>query len=376
MTIAYFVTDLGRGGTQAWVEYAARELIRRGHRITVVAERVPHNRATGLRGEGIEVHAFDKPQFAAVYADILKASKTEVLHLSVWENVGQLVRLREVAHIPVVLSYQHVPKVSLHAFVGRFLAPTARRWGRGDWFSLSEARMVVDAHAGCCQALARGIRLKFWPFLQSRIFALCNAIPMPALEEQAELPESLHFVQVGALIDRKDPGLTLEAFAAVAREQPEARLTFVGDGPLRADLEHRRDQLRLFQVSFAGAADDPSPWYAAASVAVLPSLCEGLPYALLEAAASGISLIASSVDGNPEICRHGINGLLVKPRDQPGLERAMLRMARSAETRRNMGEEGRRFVQRDFNIVGCVDRLLDIYNYLIRNNTRNMSPTV
>src|SRR5260221_91045 len=88
--------------------------------------------------------------------------------------------------------------------------------------------------------------------------------------------------------EARDTALTtLRAFAAVQGELPEARLTFVGDGALRSELAAAAARDGIAGVTFAGEVSDPSPFYLECNVMVLPSLSEGLPYTLIEAAARG-----------------------------------------------------------------------------------------
>jgi len=64
----------------------------------------------------------------------------------------------------------------------------------------------------------------------------------------------------------------------------------------------------------------------ACDVFVLNSTYEGLPHVLLEAMAAGLPVIATAVGGSGEVVEHGINGLLIPPRDPPELKQALLRI--------------------------------------------------
>jgi glycosyltransferase involved in cell wall biosynthesis len=74
---------------------------------------------------------------------------------------------------------------------------------------------------------------------------------------------------------------------------------------------------------------------------VLPSYNEGLPYVVIEAMASGLSVIASSVGGIPEAIRHGENGYIIEPGDSQSLARYILSLAADREFREAMGEHNR-----------------------------------
>lgn len=366
MTIGFLVTDLGMGGTQAWAEFAATELLGRGHRVCIIAENPPHDRAALLKSAGAEVYACDVPGSIAEYAAILRHHRVDVIQLTVSQRFQELIRLRDGVGAPLAVSYQHVPKLPWRNFARRLLQPSPRRWGMAGLFSLSEARRWVDLHLGCCRASASGIRRVFWPFLQGRTVRLDNAIPMPAPNSPAALLAPPHFLQVSALNERKQPQMTLQAFAQVLPAFPDARLTFVGSGPLRATLEQQRADLGLDRVDFIGEVRDPGPYYAAANVVVLPSRAEGLPYTLLEGAARGVPLIATNLDGNPEICRHGVNGLLIALDNVADLSQAMRDLAASPQRRQSLGNAGRQLVASQFEISGLVTRLLAGYERAMR----------
>ncbi len=118
---------------------------------------------------------------------------------------------------------------------------------------------------------------------------------------------------VGRLSREKDHLTLLDALAGVA---PELRphLLIVGDGPERSRIEERIRGLKLTSaVTLAGQVASAEPYYGIAQVAVLSSLTEGSPNALLEAMAAGVPVVATRVGGIPEIVTHGKSALLIEP---------------------------------------------------------------
>ena len=122
------------------------------------------------------------------------------------------------------------------------------------------------------------------------------------------------FVCVGSLIERKNVVRLADAFDRLG----EGSLTFVGDGPLRLQLEGRRG------VSVTGyVPHEVVPGYlAAADVLCQPSLAEPFGQATLEALASARSVVATQVGGPPEFVPDGA-GVLVDPLDEHGLTEAL-----------------------------------------------------
>jgi glycosyltransferase involved in cell wall biosynthesis len=129
----------------------------------------------------------------------------------------------------------------------------------------------------------------------------------------AEL-DSPAFVHVGSLTERKNVVRLADAFATLGR----GSLTFVGDGPLRAELEGRAGIRVVGRV----AHDDVPAWLSAADVVCGPALIEPFGQALLEGMACGRSVVATRVGGPPEFVPDDA-GVLVDPLDTAGLARAL-----------------------------------------------------
>jgi glycosyltransferase involved in cell wall biosynthesis len=122
------------------------------------------------------------------------------------------------------------------------------------------------------------------------------------------------FLCVGSLIERKNVVRLADAFARVGR----GTLTFVGDGPLRGELEGRANVRVLGRVSH----DEIPSHLAAADVLCAPSLVEPFGQAILEAMASGLSVVATRVGGPPEFVHPGA-GALVDPLDVADIARGL-----------------------------------------------------
>jgi glycosyltransferase involved in cell wall biosynthesis len=132
--------------------------------------------------------------------------------------------------------------------------------------------------------------------------------------EPAEQLVSPAFVHVGSLTERKNVVRLADAFAQLGR----GSLTFVGDGPLRAQLEGR-EGVRL--VGRVAQADVPR-WLSAADVVCGPALIEPFGQAILEAMACERSVVATRIGGPPEFVTPDA-GVLVDPLDTGELVRAL-----------------------------------------------------
>lgn len=148
---------------------------------------------------------------------------------------------------------------------------------------------------------------------------------------------------VGHLSREKNHGLLLEAFALLRRQDPDAHLLLVGDGPMRAALEQRAAALGVqTHVTFAGRVDDVRPAYAAMTVFALSSDTEGLCTALLDAMSAGVPAATTAAGGVLEIARHGDSALVVPPGDAKALAGALARLLEQPDLSARLVEGGQR----------------------------------
>jgi glycosyltransferase involved in cell wall biosynthesis len=159
----------------------------------------------------------------------------------------------------------------------------------------------------------------------------------------------------------------IQAFAAVRRERPEARLLLVGARPeKRPPLETRIAALGLAgAVTVWGYRDDIPEILAASDVCVDASpVGLGITGTLREALAMETPVVASEAAGNPELVRHERTGLLVPPRDPAALAAGILRLLGDPDWARALGRAGRAWVQERFSIDVKVQRLEALYRRL------------
>jgi glycosyltransferase involved in cell wall biosynthesis len=167
---------------------------------------------------------------------------------------------------------------------------------------------------------------------------------------------------VGRLDAQKGHTYLLDAWPQVRRDIPDARLLLVGDGGLREPLEQRVRELGLAEsVIFAGFRTDVPRLLDAMDVMVLPSLYEGMPLTAIEGSAMARPVVATAVDGTPEVVRDGVTGRLVPPADPAALAHAMLELLRDQNSARRMGLAGREWVLARFDVTRHVAATADVY---------------
>jgi glycosyltransferase involved in cell wall biosynthesis len=161
---------------------------------------------------------------------------------------------------------------------------------------------------------------------------------------------------------QKGHSVLLNAMPEVLREFPNCRVFCLGDGVLRQELELQAQQLGLQEnVCFLGFRSDVADWLALCDFTILPSFYEGLPLVAVESLAAGRTMVATAVDGTPEVIVNGRTGITVLPGDPAALAAAICSMLRSPELRQRLAEQGRAYVLARFSQERQVRETSDFY---------------
>ncbi len=165
-----------------------------------------------------------------------------------------------------------------------------------------------------------------------------------------EIPsEAKVILFVGRLDPQKAPGDLLTAFAGFAEQAADFHLFFVGDGPLKAELQQNASQLPCAsRVHFAGWQPQIPQLMQAADCLVLPSLWEGMPNVVLEAMASGLPVISTAVDGVSELIQNGEQGVLVATGSPAEIQLALQSLNTRPAEFRKMAENAQNTVKKEF----------------------------
>lgn len=176
---------------------------------------------------------------------------------------------------------------------------------------------------------------------------------------------------VASLTPYKDHEAFLAAAKLVSENRPDVGFVLVGDGPRRAVLEHRCQQLGLgARLVFTGARNDADKITQVLDVAVLLTnhrvIQEGLSNAVLEAMACGKPVIATYGGGTPEIITDGDTGFLVRDNDIGDIVSIILRLLMDDPLRQAVGTRAREIIA----IHYSTNARRDAYESLFRSLAR------
>lgn len=359
--IALIIPGLDRlGGAERQVMLLARGLRRRGWRVTVIAlSGCGVTAAEELRNDGI---GFVTLQMRKGLADPrgwwrfhrwLRREQPDVVHAhlphAAW--LGRCSRL--FAPIPRLIDTLHSSATG----------GPGRRMGYRLSARLPDgvtAVSVAAADAHLRAGMARAENLVIVP----------NGIDVDAfqpdeaarnqLRRELGLRDEFLWLAVGRLEPVKNYPAML---SAMSKLPDRARLFIAGSGPLESDLRALAERLGLAgRMRLLGFVPDAAPWMQAADGFVLSSLWEGLPMALLEAAACALPAVACDAPGVREAVVEGQTGWLVRAGDPAALTAGMSRLMNvSPLERRAIGANARRRVVQQFAIETILDRWEQLY---------------
>jgi glycosyltransferase involved in cell wall biosynthesis len=357
LRIAHTVSSLQVGGMEQFVLRMAKMQQEQGHEVHVIALtggplaeearklRVP---VRVLSGSHKAVRAAQGLMtMAAIQPDIIHAHNPTSLHYAM---MGKLV-----SGAPVVMTDHG-------QCMGVARNPSDREWSRTDAVvAVSNAvakRRGIAAIEGKTSVIPNGVE----PTAAHR--------GRDAVRRELGLPEDRVVAIIAArLVAIKGHETLLRALAELKNSQdPKLSMTLLiaGDGPHREAMEALAGELGLDAewVRFLGFRLDVPDLLEAADFFVLPSLAEGLPLSVLEAMSHRLPVIATPVDGIPEVVVEGETGLLVPTQAPAALAAAISRMIQDETMRRDFGEAGYQRVHSEFSFEQMVRRYGAVYSDL------------
>jgi glycosyltransferase involved in cell wall biosynthesis len=164
---------------------------------------------------------------------------------------------------------------------------------------------------------------------------------------------------------RREKGIPylIEAATRVLGEVPDSCFLVAGQGPLEKELKEMAAARGISdRFRFLGLRQDIPDILAETDVFAFPSVREAMPISVLEAMASGLPIVATSVGGIPEMVTAGENGYLVEPGNVDGLASALLRLVKDGDLRVRMGARSRQLIiERKFTIDSSVEDHVALY---------------
>jgi glycosyltransferase involved in cell wall biosynthesis len=239
--------------------------------------------------------------------------------------------------------------------------------GLRDWLSGQVLRRVDGTHIAVSLRSREQLSTRF-PHASARFRAVYNgvAIPVPselererrkAREEWGVTDDQIVMGCVGRIEAQKNPAFFVEA-AARLQVSERVQCVWVGDGSLRSTMAAKASEKGV-RLHIDGWRQDADRRLAGFDIFFLPSLFEGLPFAVLEAMHAGLAIVASQSDGMGEAIDDGISGFLCDD-EQQFIER-LQRMVDDAELRTRLGTAAKTEARAKFSLDIMARKTLEVY---------------
>jgi len=205
------------------------------------------------------------------------------------------------------------------------------------------------------------------PNVRSRCSFIHNGLNMPDAHPLPLSFETPRLLCLGRLVDFKGFDLALTAFSSIRKRFPKAHLIMAGEGPVRSDLERQTAEMGLEDVvEFTGTIDPEkvSELINTSTIVIIPSRCEPFGLVALQAAQMGRPVIASRVDGLPEVVLDQHTGLLFGKNDFNALAKAMVYLLDHPDIAEQMGSAARTRAQKVFSLENNLDAYGRLYRKL------------
>ena len=161
----------------------------------------------------------------------------------------------------------------------------------------------------------------------------------------------------------------IQAAPAIQKASPEVWFLFVGEGPLRPDLQSLAQQLNVHdRAVFTGFRSDIQQILSAIDILVAPSLLEGFPMITLEAMAMSKPIVATQIQGIVEQISDEEEGLLVPSHNHKALAGAVVRLIRDKNLSLRVGAAARRKVETCFSVQKMIRETAKVYLSLPQRN--------
>jgi len=237
---------------------------------------------------------------------------------------------------------------------------------RVDWTHLEiktakSLESLCDGTIAVSEALRR--KLVGYGLAPASVSVIRNGIPIGEFSErQLQWDGGTASIGYVGRVEAVKNVLMLPQLLADVKQSINAELLLVGDGPQALELAHEVRKLHLGDsVKWLGWRSDINQLLQTLHVLVLPSVCEGCPYILLEAMAAGCPVVASSFDGVNEILTNNETGCIFPLNDSRAAADAVVRIIRDRDFRRAITSNARKQLAEQFDIKRQVSAIRSLY---------------
>jgi glycosyltransferase involved in cell wall biosynthesis len=349
-----------------------KQLQNRGHEIVLLSP--PGNFHERLKESGFQWIPFPlSRQGTNPFNEVATVWQLILLYQKVQPNIVHHFTIKPVIYGSMAAHILRIPGIinSItglgHLFIDRSVSTRVLRWlsKRLYRFSLRRTQVIFENPEDCNSF----IQNKFVSPEQTHLIlgTGVNVNKFQPTQKTNDIPVILfagRFLATKGLIEYMD------AIGILKKKGLKARFAIAGTtdpGNPAAIPQKQLDSWREADLAeWWGWQDDMPSTLAKAEIFCLPSYREGIPNSLMEACASELPVVTTDVPGCRDVVQHGVNGLLVPPRDAQALAEALETLLTSTSLRSTMGKAGRQIMVDQFSLSHIISQNLEVYDQVIR----------
>lgn len=327
--------------------------------------------ALGLLRPGITVHQLNRRpgrNYALVpkLAGLVQREGVHVVHSHNWATFVYTALAAAITSTPVRIHGEHGRETEQPSESRR--RRLAERWLARSFDHVTAVSRHIAEHV-----------VTSWGVQEGRVSYIPNGVdlgrfgvaPTGDIRREIGIESSTYLIgSIGRYRPVKDYPTLVRAFARVRQQVPDSALALVGadsDAPGARELMRLREELRLPEgsVLLLERRPDVPAFLSALDVYVNSSIYEGMSNTILEAMASRIPVVATSVGGNGDLVEDGVTGWLSPARDPDTLADRIVRLSENPARARAMGEAGRARIETRHGYQAMIGAYADLYESLL-----------
>lgn len=362
--IIYFQQNIAIGATEEYFYLLMEGIDQEKFDVTFVCPEsvILDSLATRIEGLGIKVYRYRCSSNNYLYLQyFFRKLKPDIVHFNDPCIVGIIAA--RLASAPILLMTHHTPKLNRrYNLKGRLLERIALKY--------------CGIHAIVTSEYDRETGIKKDKIPRGRTIVIYYGLPPQKFQPKYDrkevcrefsLNEDCRMIgNIARLNIQKGQRYLIEAASMVIEKFKSVKFFLVGEGELELELKAQIQQNGLEDYFiFTGYRTDVPRLLSAFEVLVMPSLFEGLCFAVIEASAMAVPVIATAVGVMQRSVINGRTGLLVPPKDTQALANAILWMLGHPDKARQMGSSGRRYFEELFTQNRMVKKTEDLYESLL-----------
>ncbi len=339
MKIMFCISSLSKGGAERVISILANKLIQENEIEIIINTKL--NKAYEF-DDRIKILELDKKintnpllrNMARIKLinEELKKEKPDIIISFLPMPSFRILYANRKIKIPIIIADRNDPKQEYKSCIYKFLMRWLYPKADGFVFQTNEQKEYFKKE------------------IQEKSTVIFNPIKEEFLVEENNKKERENvIVSVGRLVEQKNQKVLINTFSKIAKKYPEYNLKIFGEGNLREELQKQIDDLNMRdKICLCGVCDNIKEQLEKAKIFVLPSNYEGMPNALIEAMASGCSVISTDCPcGGPrELIENYKNGILVPINNEQELANKIEYLIRNEESAKEIGENAKKIKEK------------------------------